>query len=239
MFYQFCNYLRGKLAFFLAMGFALALPTPASAQSAEKKSDATQLRIFCVASLVEDQEIILASRDKSGVWQEHSTVKLRSPFVSEWLPAKAGDLHLALRSATGLTSICQFTYPADAQRVLVVLLPDSEKEIYRADVINPAKLKFAKGSILLANYGRTTATVMLGARRAIVKSGERAVVKAAPEANGMFRMLVAYTGKADELIPCYDRYIPNNDDTRDLVLLLPDPVLGLRVFSFPEFGPYD
>ena len=55
----------------------------------------------------------------------------------------------------------------------------------------------------------------------------------------MYRMLAAYSGENKELIPCYDRYIPINKDARDILFLLPDPTLGLKVFSLSEFGPFD
>jgi hypothetical protein len=231
--------LYGKLACLLPGVLAIAMPSPARGQAAEKKDSAPQLRIICVASLSEDQEVILASRDEKGVWQEYRTLKLRSPFITDWIPAKTGELHLALRGSKELVSICRFTYPNDAQRALLVLLADSAKQGYLSDVINPAKMKFAKGSTLLVNYSATSGTVMLGSRRASFKPGEHLIVKPEPEANGMFRMLVAYTGKANELVPCHDRYVPYSDKSRDLLLLFPDPVLRLRTFSLPEFGPFD
>jgi hypothetical protein len=52
----------------------------------------------------------------------------------------------------------------------------------------------------------------------------------------MYRMLVAYPDADKKPVPCYDRYIPGNPDSRDLLFLFPDPTLGLKVFSLPMFG---
>ncbi len=50
---------------------------------------------------------------------------------------------------------------------------------------------------------------------------------------------IGYIGKSNELVPCHDRYIPYDEDTRELLLLFPDSALGMRVFSLPRFGPYE
>ena len=81
-----------------------------------KKESKPQLRIICVASLSEDQETILASRDDEGNWQEHGAFELRSSFITDWMPADSGELHLALRNAGELKSICRFTCPAATKR---------------------------------------------------------------------------------------------------------------------------
>jgi hypothetical protein len=229
----------GRTASLLLCGLLIAIHVPAHGQSAEKEDSGPKLRIVCVSSLSEEHEVVLASRDEKGAWLEYGTVKLRSPLITEWLPAKPGELHLAQRSTNELVSICRFTYPADTRRALLVLLPQNERKSYLADVINPDKLKFAQGSTLLVNYSSTSASIMLGTRRANMKPGERAVVKPEPESNGMFRMLVGFAGKSDEPVVCYDRYVPYSNESRDMLMLFPDPVLGLRVFSLAEFGPYE
>lgn len=198
-----------------------------------------QLRFVCVSSLSEDQEVILASQDEKGAWQEYGSLKLRSSLITEWLPAHTGELHLALRVTDGLKSIGRFTYPEGAQRALAVLLPDPVKKTYRADVIDPAKLKFIKGSALLINYSPLPGAVILGSLKTRVKPGERLIVKPEPEANGMYRMMVAYAEEKEKLVPCYDRYVSSNQDARDIIFLLPDPTLGLKVFSLSEFGPFE
>ena len=204
-----------------------------------KKESKPQLRIICVASLSEDQETILASRDDEGNWREHRTFKLRSSFITDWMPADSGELHLALRNAGELKSICRFTCPAATKRILVVLLPNTLKKTYSADVIDPGKLNFIKGSTLVVNYSALPGAVVLGAARTSIKSGERLILKPKPDANGMYRMMAAYSDSNKELVPCYDRYVSSNEEARDIILLLPDPTLGLKVFSLSEFGPFN
>lgn len=231
--------MSARIASLLLCGFLTAYQMPAQGQTAVKQDTGPKLRIVCVSSLSEDHEVVLASRDEKGAWLELGTVKLRSPLITEWLPAKSGELHLAQRGPDELVSICRFTYPSETRRALLVLLPQNEKKSYLADVVDPEKLKFAQGSTLLVNYSPTPASVMLGTRRSNVKPGERAVVKPEPESNGMFRMLVGFAGKTNEPVVCYDRYVPYSDESRDMLMLFPDPALGLRVFSLSEFGPYE
>lgn len=236
---MFADYRKLWTATFLSIT-CLTLPGPALGQDAPEPQDAKPaLRIICVSALEEDQKVVIASRDESGTWKEHGEIKLRSSYVTDWLPVASGSMHLAVRVDDELESICRFTYPAAARRALLVLLPDVKAKSYHADLVNPAKLNFAKGSTLLVNYSPKVGTVMLGARRASVKPGERAVMKPIPDPNGMFRMLVAYTNEAGELVNCYDRYIGRNSEARNLLLLFPDPVLGLRAYSLPEFGPFE
>lgn len=216
--------------------FAVAQTDPAPSAKKESKP---QLRVICVSSLSEDQETILASRDEEGNWQELGSFKLRSSFISGWMPANPGELHLALRGAGGLKSICRFTYPDGATRALVVLLPNPVKKGYSADVINPGKLKFTKGSTLMVNYSSIHGAVVLGSVKTRIKPGERLIVKPKPDANGMYRMMAAYSDTKNELVPCYDRYVSSNQEARDIILLLPDPAAGLKVFSLSEFGPFE
>lgn len=225
---------------FAILLFGLLLPAMGQEPANPKEKEAKpQLRIVCVTGLSEDQEVILASRDEQGNWQEYGTIKLRSSLITDWLPAHTGELHLALREAEQLKSIGHFTYPQGAKRALAVLFADSAKNTYRADVIDPGKLKFTKGSALLVNYSSLNGAVVLGSLKTRVKPGERLVVKPIPEANGMYRMMVAYASTEKELVPCYDRYVSTNPDSRDIIFLLPDQTLGLKVFSLSEFGPFE
>ncbi|MCP5532123.1 MAG: hypothetical protein H7A48_03015 [Akkermansiaceae bacterium] len=223
--------------------FATLLPGSLALSAKEPKSGKPDgkplLRIVCVTSLEDGQEIVIASRDEDENWHEHGTTKLRSSFISEWLPARGGDLHIAIRMDGGLRSICRFTYPSTTRRALAILLPDSSTRTYRADVIDPAELKFTKGLTLLVNYSPRPGAVALGNFRTKLKPGERKIVKARPEANGMYRMMAAYANGEKELVPCYDRYVSSNLETRDIVFLLPDSTLGLKVFSLSEFGPFE
>jgi hypothetical protein len=100
-------------------------------------------------------------------------------------------------------------------------------------------MAFSRGSALLVNYSPLTGAVRFGTRQVAVESGKRLVVTPVPEANGMFRMLVGYYDEAKEPVTCYDRYIPHNAESRDLLLLFPDTAVGLRVYSLAEFGPFE
>lgn len=207
-------------------------PAPAPQQEEEKK----QLRLVCISCLENDQEVILASQNDKGEWMELGAVKIRSSFITGWLPARAGALHLAVRDGAGLKSICRFKYPDNARHALVVLIADPARNEYKADVIDPQKQKFAKGSVLVVNFTSLPGMVVLGTRKVMVNSGQRVVAEPALEANGMYRMLVAYMGEDKKPVPCYDRYIPGNPDSRDFMFLFPDPKRGLKVFSLPMFG---
>lgn len=238
---MFHGYPSRPLLKFAVLLFGLLVPTMGQEPDANpKKQEAKpQLRFICVSSLSEDQEVILASRDEKNTWQEYGTIKLRSSLITDWLPAHTGELHIALRAGGELQSICRFIYPAGSKRALAVLLPGPLKKTYRADVIDPAKLRFVKGSALLVNYSPLNGLVMLGATKTQIKPGERRIIKPSPDANGMYRMLVGYSDAEKTLVPCYDRYVGSNNDARDIIFLLPDPTLGLKVFSLSEFGPFN
>ena len=221
--------------------FALVMTTCAApAETPEKSKGGPMLRIVCVSSLAEKQDLVVASRNEAGEWKEFEPVTVRSSFVTDWLPCAEGPLYLAERGSDGqLAPKCSFTYPASARRAILVLLPDVKNGQYLGDIIDPAKLVFAKGSTLVVNYSDLPGVVLLGSRKAEVKQGGRAVVTPEAGADGMYRMLAAYQNKQGELVPCHDRYVSANQETRDLLLLFPDPTLGLRVYSLSEFGPFD
>lgn len=218
--------------------FGLSLPALGQQPAADPKEKEVKnrVRFICVSSLENEQQVVLASRNEKGEWQEFGAVKLRSSFVTDWLPAGAGELHLALREAEGLKSVCKFNYPASARRALVVLIADPQKKIYRADVIDPQKMEFGKGSVLIVNFSSQAGMVVLGSQKVSVGSGQRVVAKPGLESNGMYRMLVAYIDSEKKPVPCYDRYIPGNPDSRDMMFLFPDPTVGFKVFSIPMFG---
>lgn len=220
---------------------ATILGAAAQGNPAEKKkdSDKPKVRLICVASHSEDQEIVLATKSEEGEWTELAEAKLKSPLITAWLPARPGRMRIAVREAEGLAEIGAFNYPAAAKRAVVVVFPHTEKGKYRAEVFDPAKLGFVKGTTLVINYSRLQGAIALGSQKATVKPGESQVLKARPDANGMFRMLAAYEDEKKKPVVCYDRYIPVNEDSRDILFLLPDPTLGLRVFSLSEFGPFE
>jgi hypothetical protein len=204
----------------------------------EKKSQ-PRLRLICVECLEQDQQVGLATRDEKGEWRELGKAGIRSSFISDWMPASAGELHLTVPGTGGPQSICKFTYPEGARRALVVLIPDKGAKVYRPVVYDPDKLAFAKGSVLVANFSSRSGMVVFGTKRVTVKPGDRSVVKPTPEPNGMYRMLVAYEDENGKPVPCYDRYVQENTNSRDLLFLIPDAALGLKAFSLPIFGAFD
>ncbi len=223
---------------FAALFAAFLFPALGQAPDAktEEKKKQPQIRFICVAALAEDQEVILATRDDQGKWQELNTLKIRSAYITDWLPAKSGELHLARREGDTLKSIAQFNNPADSRRSMVVLLPDEGKKIYNSFIVDPEKLAFVKGSVLAVNFSKQPGLLLLGTTKVTVSSGQRVVAKPALEANGMYRMLVGYQDAEKKPVTCYDRYVPGNPDSRDLLFLFPDITLGLKVLSLPIFG---
>jgi hypothetical protein len=210
---------------------------PAAQVNEEEKQ--SLVRLVCVSSLKEDQEVVLATKNEKGEWAEFGEAVLRSPFITDWLPVKAGQIKLAIREAESLKEIASFTYPAATSRAIVVLLPDTENGRYLTHVFDPSKLGFKKGTTLAVNYSKLNGAVALGSAKVILKPGENKVIKPQAEANGMFRMLAAYETPEKETVVCYDRYIPLNEQSRDILLLFPDKTLGLRVFSLSDFGPFE
>ena len=65
------------------------------------------------------------------------------------------------------------------------------------------------------------------------------IVKPEPEANDMYRMMAAYANDRKEFVPCFDRYVASNPESRDIIFLLPNQTTGLKFFSLSEFGPFD
>lgn len=223
------------------LSFALFTPAIGQDQAAvpEEAKKQPRLRLICVSTLEAEQELRLASRNDKGEWTEHGKTGVRASFVSDWLPAKSGELHLTIPGTEGPQSIGRFTYPEGTRRALVVLIADPAKKAYRAVVYDPEKLDFAKGSVLVINYSARPGMVVFGSKKVTVESGGRSVVKPVQEQNGMYRMLVAYEDENKKPVACYDRYVQGNPDSRDLLFLIPDAALGLKAFSLPIFGSFD
>lgn len=207
-------------------------------QPGEKK-DQAKLRLICISSLESDQELTLASRNEKGEWLELGKAAIRPSFISDWLSAKPGELHLTLPGDEGPKSICRFNYPADARRILVVLIADPRKKVYRAGVFDPDKMAFSKGSVLAINFSSRPGILVLGSKKTSIAAGGQSVIKPALENNGMYRMLVAYEDADRKPVPCYDRYVQGNPDSRDLLFLIPDQSVGLKVFTLPIFGDFN
>lgn len=206
---------------------------------AKEKLSGPMMRILCVGSLSENEEIILASKTEDGKWVEHGTITLRSSFITPWMKITAGAMNLTRREADGLVSIGSFKIADNIKRAILVLLPNAAKKSYQVDVIDPETLGFRKGMALVTNYSSIPATVMLGSKRTDVKPGQRITEQAVVGKDGMYRMLVGYQNGKKELIPCYDRYISANSEARDFLLLFPDTTAVLKVYSLSEFGPFE
>ena len=218
----------------------LAFLSPALGQKSGSRSDGKkinpQLRLICATSLAEEQEIVLASSDEKGALVELGTAALRPSLVSDWLPAKAGDLHLALREEKTLKSIGRFEYPADTTRALVVLMANVEKNTYEATVVDPEKSGFIKGSVLIMNFSPHNGSVLLGSTANQLEPGKQVLAKPTLDGNGMYPVVVSYLDANANTVPCYDRLVSGNPNSRNILLLLPDTTVGLRVLSLTIFG---
>lgn len=215
--------------------FAFLIATFLSTAPAQAQDAELRLRLVCISALEEEQKIVIASRDEEGKWREHGKAELRSSFVSDWLPARAGELHLAVREEGALKSICMITCPEDARRLIVILIANPEDKSYQAHLVDPEKDGFTKNTILLFNLSPHTATVSLGTLEQKVEAGQHVVAKPALEESGMYRMMVSYLDANAQTVTCYDRHTSSNPNSRNMLFMLPDVVIGLKVLSLPMF----
>jgi hypothetical protein len=213
-----------------------AFLSPATGKSPASGKDKPLMCIVCVSSLNESQEVILAARDAKDAWQELGKTSLRASMITDWLPARAGELHFAEQSGGTLKSIGHFTYPKNSSRGLVILVANPATKTYNAQFVDPKKAKFKKGSFLIYNFSAQPASVFLGPNEHKIEAGHHAVAKPTLEGNGMFRMQVTRPGKDNLSEACYDRYTPANQDSHSVICLLPDEKSGLRVVSLPLFS---
>ena len=211
----------------------------AKSPGASGKKNQPHLRLICVSSLAGNQEVVLASRNAKGKWKELATTALRSSLITDWLPAQAGELHLAVREDRTLKSICQFTYPAASSRALAVLIADPEQNSYEARLADPKKAKFDEGSVLIFNFSEHPGLVFLGPTEERVEAGQQRAVKPSLEDNGTYRMRVSYIDAEGKTVESYDRQATGDPKSREMLFLLPDKTLGLRVLSLPFFGSID
>lgn len=228
-----------KVLPWLAVLAALIVPVMAKSKDSRGKKEEPRVRLVCVSAIGEKQQVVLASRDADGGWREHATVELRSSSITDWLPARAGELHLALREEGALKSICTFDYPADSRNVIAALVADPEKKTYEARVVDPASKGFIKGSMLILNFSPHASLVTLGSKEEKVEAGKESVAKPELEGGGMYRMMVSYMDAGGKTSPCYDRQVSGNPDGQDLLFLMPDKRLGMRIISLPIFGGLD
>lgn len=217
-----------------------ANPAASSTNSGANSRDSDpNLRLVFLSTLVERDELVIASPADDGEWIVLGEVTARPTFITEWVKVRPGELHLARSTPGGLESKARFSFPQGARSALAVIVANSDTQTYRGTVIDPAEHDFARGSSLLMNLSRERALVALGETRITVEPGSLAVSKATPEANGMYRMMVGFRNTAGEMIVSYDRYVADNPRSRDFLFLLPDRDLGMRVLTLPEFGDAD
>ncbi len=68
-----------------AFFFSVSLLNAQDGTTREREESGTMIRLLCVRSLIENEEIILASKTEDGEWMEHEELKLRSPFINDWI----------------------------------------------------------------------------------------------------------------------------------------------------------
>jgi hypothetical protein len=219
----------------------LAQPETAKPETAPlAKKGSVMVRMLCVQSLTgKEEEAVLATKAEDGTWMEHGAVTLRSPFITPWLPVPRGATHLVRKDGSETVSLGSFLIPENTKRSIVLLFPDTVKNLYRTQVIDPGNLGFQKGKALIANYGNIPAMVQMGKTSVTVNPGKQVVATIDADKEGMYRMMVAHLDKDQKIVPCYDRFVSSNPQTRKFILLFPDPKTGLRAMSLSEFGPFE
>jgi hypothetical protein len=246
---MFLRYAAACSLFVLAMLF---LPESSQAQTEpqteaqteappEKKEKGAMVRIVCVQSLSgdKDEEITLAQKTEDGKWIESGDLTLRSPCITDWVRVPFGPNNLVRKGDAEPVSLGSFTISPDMKGAILILIPDLVKQIYRLQVIDPAKLEFRKGKALIVNYSKMPALVNMGKETKTVAPGQQLVETIKTDANSMHRMLIAYLDKDKNVVPCYDRFVSANPNTRKFIMLFPDRDTGLRAMSLSEFGPFE
>jgi hypothetical protein len=226
--------------FILATLFLTEQTHAQAAPASEKKEEGAMVRIVCVQTLTgKDQPITLAKKTEDGKWIESGDLTLSSTIISEWTRVPAGLNQIAKRSGAELISIGSFTISPTMKGAILILLPDKEKNVYRVQLIDPAKLEFRKGKALIVNYSTVPALVKMGGKTHTVASGQQIVETIVADADGMYPMLIGHLDKDKKIELCYDRRVSSNPSTRTFILLFSDPETGLRAMTLSEFGPFE
>lgn len=230
------SYQKIHFPFPMLIGAAMALFGIQFVQADETKP---MLRIICANSLNEHHKIAIASKTEGGEWKELANTELRSPLVSDWLPAQAGELHLAEMKDGKMNSIGHFTYPAGASRVLVALTANKKDGTYTVHTFDPGKEGHIKGALLILNLSPHNASVTLGLDKHAIAAGKHLAAKPTPDKNGGYRLMVSYSGADGTEQLCYDRLAITSPNARNILFLLPEESVGLRVLTLSEFGPFE
>jgi hypothetical protein len=151
----------------------------------------------------------------------------------------AGLNHIVRKNGAELTSIGSFTISPTMKGAILILLPDVEKNVYRVQTIDPAKLEFRKGKALTVNYSKIPALVNMGKKTSTLAPGQQLVETITVDGDGMHPMLIGHLDKDKKTVLCYDRRVSSNPNTRTFILLFPDPDTGLRAMTLSEFGPFE
>ena len=205
----------------------------------EEKEKGAMIRILCVQSLSRDkaEKITIAKKKEDGKWEEFGELELRSPFITEWLNVPAGVSHLTRKEEGTFLSLASFTIPPDMKGAILILIPNFREKKYRLQLIDPEKLDFKKGEALIVNYSKIPALVNMGDKPTTVAPGQHHVETIKADKDGMHRMVIAHFDKDKNIVPCYDRFVSSNPETRKFVLLFPDADTGLRAITLSEFNP--
>ena len=213
---------------------AQAEPTP------EKKKEGAMVRLACVQNLEgEDEKVTLAKQTEDGKWIEFGDLGLRSTLITEWIHVPVGLNHLVRKNGTELTSIGSFTISPTMKGVILILVPDVKKKVYRVQLIDPANLQFQRGKALIVNYASIPALVNLGKQTKTLAPGQQLVETISADASGMHPMLIGHLDENKKTVLCYDHRVSSNPNTRTFILLFPDPDTVIRAITLSEFGPFE
>jgi hypothetical protein len=229
------------LAAVLSPEICLAQAETAKPETAPaEKKEGVMVRMVCIQSLTgKEEEAVLATKTEDGKWMEHGAVTLRSPFITPWLRVPRGTTHLVRKNRGETVSLGSFLIPQNSKSSIVLLFPDTGKNIYRTQVIDPGNLGFQKGKVLIVNYGSIPAMLQMGKTSLTVNPGKQVVETINTDKDGMYRLMIAHMDKDQKIVPCYDRFVSSDPQTRKFILLFPDPKSGLRAMSLSEFGPFE
>lgn len=228
------------------LGIVIAVFAPksswAQAASVPEKMKGPVARILSVQTFSkaeEDEKLILATKTADDKWVEYGSVSLRSPFITSWFRVARGTTHLVKKQGDNYQSFGTFIIPEQSERFIVILIPDLSKNLYRTHVLDPQNLEFRKGKALFVNYAKIPAIVVMGKSKLSVKPGQQVVEPIVTDADGMYPLAIGYMNESQKFVPCYDKRVSSNRETRKFILLFPDQDIGLRAISLSEFGPFE
>lgn len=233
------NSMKTKTIPLPALLVAAALLSGVHSAHAQKGDTKPMLRLINASGPGEARQAVLASRSEDGKWNRFAGMELRGSMVSDWLPSYYGELHILLKQNGKPESVCHFTHPEEARRALVILTADDGGTNYQASVIDPEKEGFTEGTSVIINAAKVSGIVTLGAQPLTVEAGKHLVARPGADENGGYSMMVQYLGENDTMQVCYDRRVITNPKCRNIIVLLPDPTITLRVVTLSEFGPFE